>query len=143
MRTIIFAMPLLALAACKKDESKDACFYTPSPRVTYNSWPSGLSYDSTFSVPRNAIPLNVSALADVSGDPVDVRLTSLSVRIIATANDSVIYADDRVPNAFSTSFNVTVTLDSITTDIPASLRITTTNGCGYSDAVVRHLLVTP
>ena len=134
---------VLFIAACKKDEEHEACFYTPAPRIDYNSWPAGLSWDSAWSVPRSNIPLNVYVVADASGDPVDVYLTSVLVRIVADANDSVLYAEDRAPHTFSTSFQSTVALDSIAANLPATLRITTTNGCGYSDAVVRHLLVTP
>lgn len=133
----------LLLPSCKKEEEKTACFYTPAPRIDLNSWPSGLNWDSTWTVPFNNIPLNVFAVADRSGDPVDVHLTSVNVRIRANANDSVLYADDRVPHTFSTLFQTTVVLDSITANIPATLTINTTNACGYSDAVVRELLITP
>ncbi len=131
------------LNACKKDEDEDACFYTPTPRIDLNSWPTGLGTGGTWSVQRDSIPLNVYVVADKSSDPQDVKLTSVIVRILATATDSVLYAEDRVPQSFNTSFQTTVSIGNISADLPASLRITTTNGCGYSDAVVRNLLITP
>lgn len=134
---------LLSITACKKEDAKDTCFYSPAPRVTYNSWPSSLSTDSAYSVVRSNIPLDVYAMADASGDQDDLRLTSLIIRIIADANDSVLYAEDRAPDAFNGSFTSTVSLDPIPANIPATLRITATNKCGFSDAVLRHLLVMP
>lgn len=131
------------LNGCKKDEDHDACFYTPAPRIDLNSWPAGLSTSGTWTVQRDSIPLDVYVIADKSSDPQDVHLTSVIVSILASATDSVLYADDRVPHAFSTSFQNTVSIGSISADLPASLRITTTNACGYSDAVVRSLLITP
>ena len=100
-------------------------------------------FRSACSVQRDSIPLNVYVVADKSSDPQDVKLTSVIVRILATATDSVLYAEDRVPQSFNTSFQTTVSIGNISADLPASLRITTTNGCGYSDAVVRNLLITP
>lgn len=143
--TIILASGLLLtslLNGCKKDEDHDACFYTPAPRIDLNSWPSGLSTSGTWTVQRDSIPLNVYALADKSSDPQSVHLTTVMVRILVTATDSVLYADDRVPHAFSTSFQTLVSLNSIPADIDTAA-ITTTNACGYSDAVVRNLLITP
>ena len=144
--TIILAGGLLLTSfpnGCKKDEDHDACFYTPAPRIDLNSWPAGLGTSGTWTVAHDSIPLNVYALADKSSDPQNVHLTSVIVRILVTATDSVLYADDRVPHSFSTSFQTLVSLNSIPADIPAQLRITTTNACGYSDAVVRNLLITP
>lgn len=143
--TILSSSLLFALlfTSCKKDEEHEACFYTPAPRIDLNSWPAGLSWDSTWTVPRTNIPLNVYAVADKSSDPVDVHLTSLIVRIRANATDSVLYADDRMPHTFSASFQTTVVLDTFSVALPATLTINTTNACGFSDAVVRHLLITP
>lgn len=135
---------VLLLATCKKDDSDEgACFYTPSPRVDLNSWPVGLHQDSTWTVPRTSIPLSVFAVADESSDPVDVNLNTLIVRLRVIATDSILYGQDLTPLSFSTTFQDTVSLASIPADIEASLSVQATNGCGYSDVVVRKLLITP
>jgi hypothetical protein len=134
---------VLLLATCKKDNEEGACFYTPSPRVDLNSWPAGLSWDSTWTVSRTTIPLSVYAVADESGDPVDVKLNTLIVRIQVNATDSILYGQDLTPLSFSTAFQDTVSLAPIPANIEATLSVQTTNGCGYSDVVVRNLLITP
>lgn len=136
-------MGVLLLATCKKDNEESACFYTPSPRVDLNSWPAGLSWDSTWTVSRTSIPLSVYAVADESGDPVDVKLNTLIVRIQVNATDSILYGQDLTPLSFSTAFQDTVSLAPIPADIAATLSVQTTNGCGYSDVVVRNLVITP
>ncbi len=143
MRVLPAILVLLFMAACKKEDAKDTCFYSPAPRVTYNSWPSGLSADSTLSVTRSHIPLDFLVVADGSGSQPDVLLNSVNVRLLANANDSVLYASDVSPNTASYTSNTEAAIDSITADIPATLRISGTNKCGFSDVVVRQLLVTP
>ncbi|MBK7384993.1 MAG: hypothetical protein IPI81_16905 [Flavobacteriales bacterium] len=144
MRIAPIAVLLLVLAtACKKEDTKDSCFYSPAPRVGYNSWPSGLNTDSTFGVVRSSIPMDVYAVADGGGNHTEVHLVSVNIRLIKTANDSVLYAEDRAPDDFNGSFNNTVSVGPITADIPATLRIQATNKCGFSDVVVRHLRVMP
>lgn len=143
MRFMSITLLLLLMGACKKEDAKDTCFYSPAPRVTYNSWPSGLSTDSALNVTRSNIPLDYLVVADASGDQPDVLLNSVNVRLLANANDSVLYANDVSPNTASYTSNTEAALDSITADIPATLRISGTNKCGFSDVVVRQLLVTP
>jgi len=136
-------LTVLLTTGCKKEDSPEPCLYQPAGRIDVNSWPGGLSTDSTWSVSHTSIPLNVHVVADGSSEPADVKLTSVLLRLQVTATDSVLYMEDRVPNAASTTYQTTVVVGAITADLPATLRITATNSCGYSGTVVRSLLLTP
>lgn len=141
---LILPLVIASLAACKKEDSPDPCLYSPAPKITVNSWPGGLHPDSAWVVSYDDILLNISVVADGSSDPSeDVKLTSVNVAILATANDSTMYATSQNPNSFSAGINTTATIGTVTNNVPAELRISTGNSCSSSGSVVRELLITP
>lgn len=147
MYRISIALPifLVFLAACKKEDSPDPCLYSPAPKITVNSWPGGLHPDSAWIVSYDDIQLNISVVADGSSDPSeDVKLSSVNVAILATAgDDSTMFATSQNPNSFSANINTTATIGTVSSNVPAELRISTSNTCSGTGSVVRELLITP
>ncbi|HMC96387.1 MAG TPA: hypothetical protein VKG92_01925, partial [Flavobacteriales bacterium] len=122
----------------------DPCLYSPTPRIDLNSWPGGLHPDSTWIVSYDDILLSIHLVADGSSDPAeDVKLTSLNIAILATGTDSTMFATSQNPNSFSATINTTATIDTLTTNVPAQLRISTGNSCSGGNSMVRKLLITP
>ena len=141
---LILSLAFASLTACKKEDSPDPCLYSPAPKITVNSWPGGLHPDSAWVVSYDDILLNISVVADGSSDPSDdVKLTSVNVAILATANDSTMFATSQNPNSFSASVNTTAAIGTVTANVPAELRISTSNSCSGTGSVVRDLLITP
>lgn len=147
--SLLPALALASLFACKKESSPAPCLSSPAPRIDLNSWPGGLHQDSTWVVPYDSLQLDILVVADgsytglSSGYPSEPKLTSANVAIVATANDSTMYATSQNPNSFSATISTLATIGTVTTNTPAQLRITTGNTCSSSNSVVRKLLITP
>lgn len=145
---LILAFALAALMACKKEGSPAPCLSSPAPRITLNSWPGGLHPDSTWTVAHDSLPLDIFVLADgsytqlSSGVPAEPRLTSVTVAIVATANDSTLYATSQNPNNSSATITTLATIGAVAANTPAQLRITAGNSCS-SNSVLRNLVITP
>lgn len=144
-----YLLPAVLLASflfsgCKeKENTPGLCITTPTPRVELISWPSGLSVDSTWTVPRSSILLYASAVADQASSPSAARLTTVNTRIVVQGNDSLLYARNYYPQSPGTYFEDTASIGAISANVLARLSITANNECGYSDAAVRKLRITP
>ncbi|MCB9184337.1 MAG: hypothetical protein H6591_10485 [Flavobacteriales bacterium] len=147
--TLVLVLALASLFACKKEDSPTPCLSSPAPRINLNSWPVGLNQDSAWVVPYDSLQLDILVVADgsytglSSGVPSEPNLTSVTLAIVATANDSKMYATSQNPNSFSASINTLATIGTVATSTPAQLRITTGNTCSSSNSVLRKLLITP
>ncbi|HNU55889.1 MAG TPA: hypothetical protein PKN30_04800 [Flavobacteriales bacterium] len=145
----ILALALTLLLACNKEDSPAPCLSSPVPYIDLNSWPMGLHQDSTWVVSYDSLLLDMYVIADGSytqlsaGVPAEPRLTSVNISIVATANDSTLYATTQDPDNFHTTINTLATIGTVTTNTPAELRISVGNSCSGSNSVVRALLITP